>query len=181
MYKLFVALIIYIGVMVIITTAQPELMYDRAKKECKPFGTQDGDTLFPLWLCAITVAIASYVVAGIGAMAWTQHKTTIQPMGELTDDPTSASNEDPMVLTPMRHATFGGQQMPTFATQHHNYAPPQMPHATSHHAHATAAYPASSVGHSPHCAMHTRQASAYVHPSKQKMHVRNSRVWRDLM
>ena len=160
--------------MVIITTAQPELMYDREKKECKPFGTQDGATLFPLWLCAITVAIASYVVAGIGAMAWTQHKTTIQPMGELTDDPTSASNEDPMVLTPMRHATFGGQQMPTFATQHHNYAPPQMPHAT-------AAYPASSVGHSPHCAMHTRQASAYVHPSKQKMHVRNSRVWRDLM
>ncbi len=157
---------------------KPDTMYDADTKQYRPFGSGEGATLFPMWLCAMVVAIVSYVLTDI-IMTWTHSNNTIQPMDEQTEMPES---EEPMRLTPMRRATFGGQQMPSFEAQHNAYAPHQ--HTThQHHMNQPRSYanqsPHSSFAHSPQCAMHN--ASAYMHPSKQKMHVQNSRVWKNVM
>lgn len=63
MYKLLWAFVIYVIVMGIIVYAKPASMYDENTKKYKSFGTQSKNTLFPLWLSAIVVAMVSYVVS----------------------------------------------------------------------------------------------------------------------
>lgn len=177
MYKLVYALILYVIVMALVVYLKPETMYDKDQKLYRPFGTGDGATMFPLWLCAIVVAIVVYVLTGV-VMTWTHSNDTIQPMMEMsrTDD-----IDAQMSLTPMRRATFGGQNMPHYETQQNAHTPHQ--HSSLYHMNHPQTYAKqpqqSSFVHSPHCAM--RNTSTYVHPSKQKKHVQNSRVWRDVM
>ena len=182
MYKLVYALILYIVVMACFVYIKPDVMYDEDKKRYKPFGTGNDATLFPLWLCAIVVAILSYVLVDF-FMAWTQSHTTIQPVGELAN---TADTDEPMVLTPMRRATFGGQNIPHFENQHHAYMPysnhTQTPNVQQSYGKTTSSNASTArEHHSPHCPLHQPSSSSYVHPRKHKMHIHNSRVWKNMM
>lgn len=179
----------------IIAYIKPSSMYNKDTNTYKPFGSGPNATLFPMWLCAFVVAVGSYVLVD-SYVQWKDNKTidsTTSTQSYTTDHPdltTTTQQQDvlrdhppthAMLVPPMRRATFGGTANTSFDARHQAFASaPSI--GVSHGYHPPSAYThASTVSHEPHCALHKSSPYSRTHPSKHKMHVHNSRVWKNVM
>lgn len=59
---LYNTVIAFLSIMALIYIYKPDAIYDRAKREFRQFGTDDGKTLMPIYVIAILIAIILYVL-----------------------------------------------------------------------------------------------------------------------
>lgn len=174
MHTLFIALIIYMLVMFFVVYAQPAIMYNRETRTYKSFGTSRDSTLFPLWMCAVVSALASYVIASAVSPLFVSNNIQTANDANLQYSmvhPTRHTPSQESVLpSPMRRATIGGSHLmpprstqPTFETMHTQHTP--------HHYHS-----------SPH---HTAPRGYAYHPNQNPhnmgLPLHQSRVWKNGM
>lgn len=115
MQTLFCAFLIYIGIMFVVIYCKPKLMYDHENKRHRPFGTAENATLFPTWMCAVVVAVASYLGSLVVCSPAFAPISTSAPLSQPTTD-------QPSVLPPpMRRATVGGRNDSGFRPQHYSH------------------------------------------------------------
>lgn len=58
-----ISIVIYTAIMTFFIYKKPAIIYDHDKKRYKPFTTEQGGTIYPIWMIAIFMGIVSYCVA----------------------------------------------------------------------------------------------------------------------
>ena len=164
-------------------------MYDPDSKRHRPFGTGENATLFPMWMCAVVVAVISYmgslvVCSPAFALATPSTLTTSVKSQESTDDSVS-------VLPSLRRATIGGSNDGALRQQqyfnHHHHHPSQhgSHHHHPHHHHNHHHHPHHHHNHHRQQPLHhDYHYQSFAHPPQygQKHHTQpQSRVWKHAM
>ena len=172
MYTLFCAFLVYTAIMFAVVYMKPACMYDADKKRYRPFGTDTDSTLFPLWACAVIVAIGSYIVSLVVC-------TSLEGGAGRTDGGVGVMNDDSggsALPSRMKRAAVGGTD-PRYVPQQ---VPQQVvPQHVMHHPHRNYFADAYQATHPVH---HTQYYNYHsTHRQQPLSHLHASRVWKDAM
>ena len=185
MQTLFCAFLIYIGIMFVIIYCKPKLMYDQENKSYRPFGTSNNATLFPMWICAVVVAVASYM----GSLV------VCSPVFASTPALSQPTTDQLTVLPSMRRATVGGSHDSSFRPHHHSNHKhnnnqqtdtftqhPQQQHLHPHyHPHHQQPQHPQHHGHHFQSFAHPHHRGHHTYHHTPPSHVGASRVWKHTM
>lgn len=166
-------------------------MYDPDTKRHRPFGTGENATLFPTWMCAVVVAVTSYMGSLVVCSPAFAPATPSTLTHAVQSQPTT--DDSVYVLPSVRRATVGGTTDGLLRQQHyfHNHQRPSTVahhpslhgshHNHPHHNHHNHRQQPLHNDHHYRSFAHPHQYGHHQHTPPPPSHVGASRVWKHAM